>query len=78
MKPGSSPVVSDASPLMVLAKLNVLHLLKELYGEVYFPQSVYEEVVIEGVRQGYEDVWISRALIRRLEKEISKNKRPQD
>lgn len=55
MNPGPAPVVSNAGPLMVLAKLNLLHLLKELYGEVYFPQSVYEEVVIEGMRQGYED-----------------------
>jgi hypothetical protein len=28
------PVVSDAGPFMVLAKLNVLHLLPHLYGHV--------------------------------------------
>lgn len=50
-----APVVSNAGPLMVLAKLNLLHLLKELYGRVRIPRSVYEEVVIEGLRQGYED-----------------------
>jgi len=40
---------------MVLAKLNLLHLLKELYGCVHIPHSVYDEVVVEGMRQGYED-----------------------
>ena len=49
------PVVSNAGPLMVLAKLNLLHMLKALYGYVYIPRSVYEEVVTKGVRQGHED-----------------------
>jgi predicted nucleic acid-binding protein len=48
-------VVINAGPLMVLAKLNLLHLLKELYGCVHIPRSVYDEVVTEGMRQGYED-----------------------
>jgi len=49
------PVVSNAGPLMALAKLNLLHLLKELYGRICFAQSVYDETVVEGMRQGYED-----------------------
>jgi predicted nucleic acid-binding protein len=48
-------VVSDAGPLIVLAKLNVLHLLKALYGCVHVAQSVYDEVVVEGMRAGHED-----------------------
>jgi len=48
-------VVSNAGPLMALAKLNVLHLLQELYGRVHIPRSVYNEVVTEGMRQGQED-----------------------
>jgi predicted nucleic acid-binding protein len=51
----AGPVVSDAGPLMALAKLNLLHLLKRLYGQVHFPHSVYEEAVVEGLRQGFED-----------------------
>ena len=51
----SPPVVSNAGPLMALAKLNLLHLLKALYGYVHIPRSVYNEVVVEGMRQGYED-----------------------
>ncbi len=33
-------VISNAGPLMVLAKLNLLHLLKSLYGRVHFSRSV--------------------------------------
>jgi predicted nucleic acid-binding protein len=40
---------------MTLAKLNLLHLLQELYGRVYFAQSVYEEAVELGTRHGYAD-----------------------
>lgn len=49
------PVVINAGPLMTLAKLNLLHLLTNLYGRVHFSRSVYLEVVTVGVRQGYED-----------------------
>lgn len=48
-------VVADAGPLMVLAKLNLLHLLKQLYNQVEFPQSVYDEIVSNGLRHGYDD-----------------------
>lgn len=51
----ASVVVVDAGPLMVLAKLNLLHLLKQLYDRVYFAEAVYHEVVTEGMRQGYPD-----------------------
>lgn len=51
----SGPVVVDAGPLMVLAKLNLLHLLKHLYGEIIFAEAVYREVVDDGIRHGYPD-----------------------
>ncbi len=51
----SLPVVINAGPLMVLAKLNALHLLRKLYEQVLIPRSVYDEVVLEGLRQGYQD-----------------------
>jgi predicted nucleic acid-binding protein len=47
--------VSNAGPLMVLAKLHLLHLLAELYDQVRIPRSVYSETVAEGLRQGYAD-----------------------
>jgi predicted nucleic acid-binding protein len=48
-------VVINAGPLMALAKINMLHLLKDLYQRVYIPQSVYNEVVVKGLQQGHED-----------------------
>ena len=45
-------VVSNAGPLMVFSKLNALHLLKELYGQVEFPLSVYRETVSAGRGKG--------------------------
>ena len=48
-------VVSNAGPLMVLAKLNLLHLLRILYGRVHFSASVYDEVVTQGLQRGYQD-----------------------
>lgn len=40
---------------MVLAKLNLLHLLRILYGRVHFSASVYDEVVTQGLQRGYQD-----------------------
>lgn len=51
----SPPVVTNAGPLMVLAKLNTLHLLKRLYGQVAIPQAVYAETVSIGRERGFLD-----------------------
>jgi len=51
-------VVSNAGPLMVFSKLNILYLLKELYGRVEFPLAVYREVVSIGIRRGFTDAQI--------------------
>ncbi len=48
------PVV-DASPLVYLGKIGKLHILKESYGVVKCPPSVYTEVVIKGKEKGYTD-----------------------
>lgn len=52
---GKPSTISNVGPLIVLAKLNVLHLLKELFDHVHIPRSVYNEVVTEGLRRGHED-----------------------
>lgn len=39
-------VVSDATPLIALAKLSHLALLRQLFGVVYIPQAVYNEVTV--------------------------------
>jgi predicted nucleic acid-binding protein len=51
-------VVADAGPLMALAKLNVLPLLTRLYGMVLISQTVYDEVVTEGLARGYPDAGV--------------------
>jgi len=50
-------VVSNSGPLMALSKLNILHLLEQLYGQVFFPQAVYDECVTNGVKKGYTDAF---------------------
>lgn len=50
-----SAVIADSGPLMALAKLNLLHLLQQLYGQIYLSPAVYQECVTEGIRQGYQD-----------------------
>jgi len=44
-------VVTNAGPLMALAKLGLLHLLGQLYGKVEMPTAVYNEVVLRGMEQ---------------------------
>ena len=56
-------VVTNAGPLMVLAKLHAPFLLADLYSTVHIPFSVYQEVVIQGLRQGYEDARIVQKFI---------------
>ena len=39
-------VISDTTPIITLLKLNHLDLLHDLYGTVYIPQSVYDELTL--------------------------------
>jgi len=48
------PVV-DSSPLIYLAKVGKLYLLKHLYGSIKLPRDVYHEVVVKGEEKGFED-----------------------
>jgi predicted nucleic acid-binding protein len=52
-----SAVVSDASPLINLARVDHLNLLAAFYGQIVIPQAVYEEVVVRGHgREGSREV----------------------
>ncbi len=44
-------VVSNASPLINLARIGKLDLLHELYGELTVPEAVWQEVVVDGAGQ---------------------------
>ena len=37
-------VVSDTTPIISLAKINVLDILGKLYGEVLLPKAVFDEI----------------------------------
>src|SRR6266581_1326882 len=54
-------VVADSSPLISLAAISSLNLLKSLYGEIIIPEAVYREVTIAG-RGMPGSAEISRAL----------------
>ena len=56
-------VVSNATPLIYLAGANQLDLVHTLFRQVYIPEAVYKEVVIEGRRLGEQDVFhVERAI----------------
>ncbi len=61
----SGPCVSNAGPLIHLAKINKLYLLKELFGRVIIPRAVEEEVVDRGRETGAADAFA-------IEEEIKK------
>jgi hypothetical protein len=44
-------VVSDSSALINLARIGKLALLRDLYGEVYIPEAVWQEAVVRGKGQ---------------------------
>ena len=41
-------IISNASPLIGLCSISLLHILKELWNEIIIPEAVYREVVING------------------------------
>jgi predicted nucleic acid-binding protein len=50
-------IVSNATPLIYLAKANQLSLLKSMVKQVLIPYAVYREVVLEGKRLGETDAY---------------------
>lgn len=58
-----SVIVSDASPLINLARVDQFELLAAFYGQIVLPQAVYDEVVVrgqgrDGSREVKEAAWI--------------------
>ena len=40
-------VVSDTTPLISLLKINRIDLLEKLFGEVFIPQAVFDELTLD-------------------------------
>ncbi|MBS7251915.1 MAG: hypothetical protein KIH08_15190 [Candidatus Freyarchaeota archaeon] len=57
------PVVSNAGPLIILAQMSKLHLLKKLFECVLIIPEVKREVVNEGVKLGHSDALIVKKVI---------------
>jgi predicted nucleic acid-binding protein len=53
-----SSAVSNSTPLIYLAKVNKLDLLKSLFNEVFIPQEVKNEVVDKGKMLGKKDAYL--------------------
>jgi len=50
-------VIADSSCLIALCKIGELEILRALFGTVFIPKGVYEEVVIQGKgRAGSEEI----------------------
>jgi len=75
-------VVSNTSPIINLAMVDELDLLRELYGKVVMPQAVYDEIAVGGAGQvGAEEVdkldWIevkpvtNRPMVTSLEADLN-------
>ena len=48
-------IISNSSPLILLAKIGKLSMLEKLYNKVLIPYEVYREVIIEGKKENYSD-----------------------
>lgn len=51
-------VVTDSTVLIYLARLDNLRLLDVLFGQVFVPGAVHEEVVEQGQADGYRDALV--------------------
>ena len=52
------PTVSNTSPLIWLAKIGKLNLLKDLFSEVLISEESYKEAVEVGLKEGYSDALV--------------------
>ncbi len=55
--------VSNSTPLIYLAKIGKVKLLKELFKKVYIPQEVFEEVVLKGRELNKKEVFLLEELV---------------
>lgn len=64
-------MIINASPLIIFGKLNRIDILKKLYSNLKITRSVYEEVVIKGIKKNERDALIVKEHINNKEISIS-------
>jgi hypothetical protein len=58
-------VVSNSSPLIYLAKIDRLNLIRDIYGRVWIPEAVFNEAVTQGKILGITDASIIEEAVSR-------------
>lgn len=56
-------VISNSTPLIYLAKLKKLPLLREMFKEILIPEEVYKEVIVEGKKLKKPEVILLEKLV---------------
>ncbi len=54
--------VSNASPLIFLAKIGKIHLLEKIFEKILIPEKVYNEVVVKGKEKRFADAYPTSSL----------------
>jgi predicted nucleic acid-binding protein len=65
-------IVSDASPLICLAKVEKLSLLRELFGRVVIEEEVKREAIVRGKEEGASDALVIEDAIKEGWMEVAK------
>ncbi len=63
-------MIIDASPLIIFGKINKLNLLKKIYKNIKITNSVYDEVVLKGMKKNIRDAFIIREHVDKKDIEI--------
>ncbi|NBC19367.1 MAG: DUF3368 domain-containing protein [Bacteroidetes bacterium] len=58
-------VVSDTSPIINLAAIGHLEVLRDLYGQVHIPDAVYEELTVDEQQPGAAEASIADWIVQR-------------
>jgi len=63
LKAKMKPLVFDSTPLIYLAKVSIISLLKNIPEKKFISLGVYKEVVIQGKKKGEPDAFLIEDLI---------------
>ncbi len=61
-------IVINSSPLIFLSKIEKMHLLTELFDEIFIPSTVFHETVTRGKEKMMEDAFVIENFINENEK----------